>query len=250
LTVRLREISKVLGGTRENDVSAETLYKSTLVNKAALIIIDDIWNKADLDAFLANSPRSRFLFTTRDASIAKFSGAREHRADLLDADQARELLARWANHKIPELPLAAEVILHECAGLPLALSMMGAMLCRAASAEWDDVAELLRKADLTAIEAQLPAGQRSFFSAVDVSVRALPAEIQQCYRELAVLLDDMPAPLPVLECLWKVDEAEGRRISRLLADRSRNAMMKVALACTICSSITSVHNIRTRKRLS
>src|SRR5207244_4028619 len=78
----------------------------------------------------------------------------------------------------------------------------------------------LHNADLAAIEEQLPPGQQSFFRAIDVSVKALPTEMQQRYGSLAVLLDDMPAPLPVLETLWNCDEAEARRIGRRLADRS------------------------------
>src|SRR4029077_12144927 len=67
---RLREVTKLLGGAADEGVAAETLYRTTIAGKAALIVIDDIWNKADLDAFLAESPRSRFLYTTRDATIA------------------------------------------------------------------------------------------------------------------------------------------------------------------------------------
>jgi len=220
LSARLREITRVLGGPTDETVSAETLYRTTIADKAALIVIDDIWNKADLDPLLAESPRSRFLFTTRDASIARFSGALEHRVDLLDAPQSRELLAVWAGLEAAQLPPAAHDILHECRGLPLALSTVGALLRGAEPAEWADTAELLHDADLTAIEEQLAPGQQSFFRAIDVSVKALELKLQQEYGRLAVLLDDMPAPLPVLETLWNVDDAEARRIGRRLADRS------------------------------
>jgi WD40 repeat protein len=219
-TARLREITRVLSGTSDESVAPETSYRTTLAGKAALIVIDDIWNKSDLDPFLADSPRSRFLFTTRDASIARFSGAREHRLDLLSEPQAGELLALWAGLEAGQLPPAADDILRECDRLPLALSTMGALLRGAASAEWADTAGLLRNADLAAIEEQLPPGQQSFFRAIDVSVSALPPEMQQRYRSLAVLLDNMPAPLPILQTLWRVGEAEARRIGRRLADRS------------------------------
>ncbi|MCX6633873.1 MAG: NB-ARC domain-containing protein [Acidobacteria bacterium] len=219
-TARLREITKVLGGASDETVAPETLYRTTIASKAALIVIDDIWSKGDLDPFLAESPRSRFLFTTRDASIARFSGAREHRVDLLEAPQARELLALWAGMVVAQLPPAADDILRECGGLPLALSTVGALLRGAVPAEWADTAELLHNADLAAIEEQLPPGQQSFFRAIDVSVKALEPKMQRQYGSLAVLLEDMPAPLPVLETLWNCDDAEARRIGRRLADRS------------------------------
>ncbi|MBZ5622716.1 MAG: TIR domain-containing protein, partial [Acidobacteriia bacterium] len=217
---RLREIVKVLGGASDEAVAPETLYRTVIANKAALIVIDDIWSKADLDPFLAESPRSRFLFTTRDASIARFSGAREHRVDLLDEAQSRELLALWAGLETGQLLFAADDILRECRGLPLALSTVGALLRGAAPAEWTDTAQLLHNADLAAIEEQLPPGQQSFFRAIDVSVKTLDPKMQQRYGRLAVLLEDMPAALPILQTLWNVDEAEARRIGRRLADRS------------------------------
>ena len=213
LDVRLREIARVIGGANDEAVAAETLYRTAIADKAALIVIDDIWNRADLDPFLAESVRSRFLFTTRDASIGRFSGAREHRVDLLDDAQARELLALW----VGQLPAGADEVLRECGGLPAALSTVGAMLRGASAAEWADTAGLLRDADLSAIEEQLPPGQESFFRAIDVSVKALPTEMQRRYGRLAVLLEDMPAALPVLETLWNVGEGEARRIGRRLA---------------------------------
>ena len=54
--------------------------------------------------------------------------------------------------------------------------------------------------------------------AIDVSVNALPPKLHQQYGSLAVLLEDMPAPLPVLETLWNVNEAEARRIGGQLVE--------------------------------
>src|SRR5262249_24559767 len=123
----------------------------------------------DLEPLRAESPRSRLLFTTRDASIGRFVGAREHRADLLDLAQSRELLASWASLPAAKLPASADEVIAECGRLPLALSVVGAMLRGTEAQFWKDTLDLLRKADLSAIEDQLPEGQRSFFKAVEVS---------------------------------------------------------------------------------
>ncbi len=77
----------------------------------------------------------------------------------------------------------------------------------AAPADWADTARLLHNADLTAIEEQLPPGQPSFVRAIDVSVKTLSPKMQQQYARLAILLEDMPAPLPILETLWRVNES-------------------------------------------
>ena len=55
---------------------------------------------------------------------------------------------------------------------------------------------------------------------MEVSFQSLKPEMQERYKALAVLLEDMAAPLPILQTLWNVDETEARRISRNLVDRS------------------------------
>jgi len=223
LLTAFREVGKALGDVLQG---YDTLpgcinqYKTSLRQKAALIVLDDIWKKSDLEPFLADSQRSRLLFTTRDASIARFTGAQEHTAELLDLEQARELLAAWAGLDGNPRPPQLDAVVKECGNLPLALSIVGAMLRGATPEEWEDTLGLLHKADLTAIVEQLPPGQESFFRAVEVSFKALTPEMQQRYKALAVLWEDMVAPLPILETLWSAQDAEARRISRHFVDRS------------------------------
>src|SRR6516162_7808868 len=206
----MREVAKALGDDLsgyENAPACEHQYRTIIANKAALIVVDDVWSKTDIEPLLAESPRSCFLFTTRDAAIGRFVSTREHQADLLDVAQSRELLALWANLAVAKMPAVADEVIAECGRLPLALSVVGAMLRGAAAKFWSDTLDLLRRADLSAIQDQLPEGQQSFFKAVEVSFQSLKPELQERYNALAVLLEDMAAPLPILETLWNVNEA-------------------------------------------
>ena len=180
----MREVAKALGDDLrrfKKPLECENQYRTTIANKAALIVVDDVWTIDDIKPLLAESPRSCFLFTTRDAAIGRFVGAHEHRADLLDVAQSRELLASWANLPIAELPATADNIIHECGRLPLAVSVVGAMLRKPDDESrpdvdekfWDDTLDLLRKADISAIEEQLPPGQVSFYKSVEISFRFL-----------------------------------------------------------------------------
>ena len=102
----MREVAKALGDDLsgyDTALACEHQYRTTIANKAALIVVDDVWSKADIEPLLAESPRSRFLFTTRDAAIGRFVGAHEHRADLLDVAQSRELLASWADMPVARI---------------------------------------------------------------------------------------------------------------------------------------------------
>jgi NB-ARC domain len=181
----MREVAKALGDDLsgyDNALGCQNAYRTTIANKAALIVVDDVWSKSDIEPLLAESRRSRFLFTTRDASIGRFIGARDHRADLLDMPQSRELLALWANVPVAEFPPAADEIIRECGRLPLGLSVVGAMMRDADAAFWRDTLDLLRKADLSTIQDQLPEGQQSFFKAVEVSFQSLKPVMQGTTR--------------------------------------------------------------------
>ena len=195
---RMREIGKALGddlSCYDSDLAARDQYRNTICGKAALIVVDDVWKASDLEPLRAeDSPRSRLLFTTRDASIGKSVSARQHSAELMNAAHSRELLASWAGLTSSELPAVAEELISACGNLPLALSVVGGMLRDASPKSWQDTLDLLRNADLSAIEDQLPEGQQSFFKAVDVSFQALKPLMQERYKALAVLLEDTAAP--------------------------------------------------------
>ena len=55
----------------DNPLACENRYRTILREKAALVVVDDVWNLEHLQPLLVDAPRSRFLFTTRDAGIAK-----------------------------------------------------------------------------------------------------------------------------------------------------------------------------------
>jgi WD40 repeat protein len=195
-------------------------YRTLIAEKAALIVVDDVWNHADIRPLLAESRRSRILFTTRDASIGRSVGAHVHRMDLLEHEQACELLATWSGLSLDNMPSSADEIIAECGRLPLALSVIGSLLSGGDRELWTETLDLLRSADISAIEDQLPEGQQTFFKAVKVSFQQLKPEIRKRYSALAVLPEDVPASLPILQTLWDVNRAEARRTSRILVDRS------------------------------
>lgn len=125
---RMREIGKALGddlSRYDNELGARNQYRTTMRKKAALIVVDDIWRATDIEPLRADSPRSRLLFTTRDASIAAAVGAHKHTANLLSPQQSREVFARWAGMDVGTLPAIADDLIEECGQLPLALSMVG-----------------------------------------------------------------------------------------------------------------------------
>jgi hypothetical protein len=99
LTIQLREIVGVLGGSLEkcsSEGSCNTELQRILQEKAVLLVLDDVWSARHVEPFRTNSPQCRLLFTTRDACSCAALGARTQPLEILSREQALELLARWS----------------------------------------------------------------------------------------------------------------------------------------------------------
>jgi hypothetical protein len=224
LVTRMQEVRRALGdepADKESELQCINRYRTAMRDKAALIVVDDVWRSGDVEPFRAESLRSRLLFTTRDASIAAAVGAEEHIADLLTEDQSRELLARWCGSKPEDLPPEAGDLIQECGRLPLALAMIGAMLRGKPRVYWKRVGDLLRHADLAKIKAQFPDYPHTdLLRAIQVSVEALDPKARERYLAFAVLLEDMPIHPAIQQTLWGVDEGEALETAEQFVDLS------------------------------
>jgi hypothetical protein len=182
--------------------NCETRYRSVLAGKAILLVLDDVWSEGDVVPFIPDSPRCRLLFTTRIASIAAETGAADCTADLLSEPQARAVMAEYAGLSREELPPESAEIIAECGRLPKGLSEIGALLRGKPRERWADVLEKLRSA-----------GVEKLLAPTAVSVEEMGREdpaLRERYLQLAVLLEDMAAPEPVLRTLWDVDARTAR----------------------------------------
>jgi WD40 repeat protein len=200
-------LHRLLGAYKGADACLSQ-YRNALRDKAALIVLDDVWSADHIEPFRTESPRSRLLVTTRDAGIAPTFGARAFTANLPAEGEGREMLARWAGLEVEALPPQAKEALGECGNLPLALAMIGAQLKGKPAGYWDIVLGDLRRADLAKIKARFPEPHTTLFRAIEVSVDALEGTAKERYLRLAVLLEDMAAAPAVQQTLWNVDEGE------------------------------------------
>jgi hypothetical protein len=222
---RVRQVPALnrLLGDYQGEEACKSQYRAVLQRKAALIVLDDIWDTEDVKPFQAQSLRSRLVFTTRNASIAAAFGAGEFEAELLTEDESRQVLKRWSRWPSDTLPDEADKIIHKCGRLPLALSMIGASLRGAPGEYWKGVADRLAS-DLSLIEGKVGEYQHeSFLRAIQVSLEALEKKSEQDkkrYLALAVLLEDMEAPDQILSALWGLDDFKTRRTAQLLVNLS------------------------------
>jgi hypothetical protein len=215
LVTKMREVGKALNddlNRYDNELGCKNQYRTTIRKKAALIVVDDVWRSRDIEPFRAESPRSRLLFTTRISEIAAGLGAGEHLVNLLSLEQARELLATGSKTHLDQLPAEADDLITESGKLPLALSMIAAMLRGKPHTLWKRILGHLRVADLVKIKAEFPDyPYTDLLRAIQVSVEALDEKSRERYLALAVLLENMPISRPIQQILWHVDEEKRKR---------------------------------------
>jgi WD40 repeat protein len=215
-----QELWRMLTGERVDFPSAAAgadRLRARLRDEACLLVLDDAWHAEHIQALDVVGPRGRMLVTTRDRRLLAGVEARVLSLDVLAPDDARDLLARWAGQAAASLPPEASAVARECGFLPLALALAGAQIRDGAS--WGEVAAALAAGDLEFLDH--PHG--SIFKSLGASVRALPPDEQERYRELAVFPEDTPVPEHVVAWLWgaaDLSEARARKLLRSFASRA------------------------------
>jgi hypothetical protein len=211
VAARLREVGKALGddpAAYDGERAAQNRYRSVIRDKAALIVLDDVWSARDIEPFRAESPRSRLVFTTRDAGIASGTSAHLLTPDFLSPEESRAMLASWFGTSVDAMPPSADEVIRECGGLALAVATIGARLrVNKSLALWDVVLNQLRKADLGKLRQRFSDyPYPDVLGALKVSVDALEPEMRERYLALAVMLEDMPIHPLIQRVLWNADK--------------------------------------------
>jgi WD40 repeat protein len=235
LVAQMRDIAKALGESSAGfDTPDESMRKlrAMLRDKAALLVLDNVWDARHVEPFRAEAPRCRVLFTTRDARVASTLGAFEYQLDVLSPQAAREWLARYAWMQAESLPRQANDVVTECGRLPLALAMVGALL-RGKPDLWNNILVRLRTAKVPEL-----------LKPIQVSVDALERNTQKRYYDLAVSPEDVPLAAGPLQVLWRCDQTVAENVIYRLVDAS--------LATRDTEGRLSLHNLQhdfLRKRL-
>jgi len=184
---RLRDLNELLAGAR------------------CLVILDDVMQRQQLRYFELSAPESTLLVTARDRTVlGQSTMVRFLDVGVLPPDQAWRLLAAWASKRPSDLPPEAREVAILCDGLPLALSIAGAMVAQ--GYRWPYLRDAIRSADLHELEVGLPyydTEYENLFRVLDVSVRCLEQPDQDCYLALAVFEGRGAVPTGAAIQLWR-----------------------------------------------
>ena len=122
-----------------------SLLAKQLEDVACLVVLDDVWDPAALDAFDCLSSSGRLLVTTRDVEITRGLGP-QLEITQLEFGQSLALLARWIKVEPYELPPQAHELCMEVDHLALGVATVGALVA-AGGGEREVGRRLDRRAD-------------------------------------------------------------------------------------------------------
>jgi ribosomal protein L21 len=222
------DLAEALSGERlvfTNVNEGKTQLKILWAERASLLILDDVWQVADAEAFNALGFAGRLLITTRDGELITGLGATSYPLDVLNDTQALELLAVWAGVAVSDLPEEAKAVAAECGNLPLALAQCGAMVRDLTP--WADLLDAFKDSDLGFIQKQFANYPHSdVFKALHISAEMLaktnPMAAER-YLELEVFPADGSIPEAAVLRLWQhtgaLKEREARKILTTLASK-------------------------------
>ncbi|KAL1826396.1 hypothetical protein ACET3Z_004808 [Daucus carota] len=206
--------------------------------KKCLIVLDDIWSTDTWDALKAAFPAgksiSKLMLTSRNAEVAEHVNLNGfiHQPECLGPEQSWELLKLKALHTGNCLDITRDVkrmeelgreMVEHCAGLPLAIVVLGGILVTKPSLiEWEKVYRD-SKSSLKAGKGLDKDYQREILSFLIWSYNDLPPQLKPCFLYLSKFSEDEWIDIETLYQLWI---AEGMILSS--DKREGETMIQVA----------------------
>ncbi|KAL0379747.1 UNVERIFIED_CONTAM: Disease resistance protein [Sesamum angustifolium] len=125
-----------------------------MMEKAFLLILDDVWNPIDLDRLGIPEPQvhrgGKIILTTRYFDVCSQMDAEPLKIEALNEDEAWSLFCKSAGEvaTLKEIQPLAKAITKECGGLPLAINVVGASLKRKTVVQvWKAALNALRRSE-------------------------------------------------------------------------------------------------------
>ncbi|CDP12427.1 unnamed protein product [Coffea canephora] len=202
-----KELLDVLEKMEEEDLERR-LYQD-LQDKCYLVVLDDVWKEEAWDclarrAFPDGSTSSRLLLTSRNRDVVQHADAlsKPHELKTLGQEDSWQLFLRKAlGHGDnagcpPDLEEVGREIARRCAGLPLAITVIGGLLRakKKLKSEWEKV--------LNNFNTNLSRGQVGVSAILELSYADLPANLKFCFLYLGLFPKDYVISVRKLIHMW------------------------------------------------
>ncbi|XP_054242769.1 apoptotic protease-activating factor 1 isoform X4 [Indicator indicator] len=185
----------------------------------SLLILDDIWDSWVLKAF---DNQCQVLITSRDRSVTDAVAGNKYEVHVesgLAHEKGLEILSLFVNMKISELPEQANLLVRECKGSPLVISLIGALL-RDFPSRWEYYLRQLQNKQFKRIRKSSSYDYEALDEAMSISVEQLNDNYKDYYKDLSVLPKDVKVPTKVLCILWDMETEEVEDILQEFVNKS------------------------------
>ncbi|XP_027126591.1 putative disease resistance RPP13-like protein 3 [Coffea arabica] len=208
----------------EEEVLEERLYKD-LQDKCCLVVLDDVWKEAAWDclsrrAFPDVGTSSRLLLTSRNREVAVHADALSNPCELKTLGQEdswqlflKKALGHGANAGCPpDLEGVGREIARRCAGLPLAITVIGGLLLgkKKLKSEWEKVLDNFR--------AYLSSSQSEAGAILELSYADLPPNLKLCFLYLGLFPEDSFISVRKLIHMWVAEGIMQKREAKILEE--------------------------------
>jgi hypothetical protein len=217
-----------------DQVEAHRVLLNHLLDKRALIMIDDVWNKEDLDPFLVGGIDCSTLITTREPDVLSKLGLAErqrYQLPLLDEEPAVHLVRELAQAVVEKFEKETRELVRTLEFLPLALQVAARMLADDYQSGFNDAKMKSTFIELCKgkiiLEESAPGGTGSYYMMTPTvrfllkkSTDRLGPQTQDRFRALGEFAEK-PADfgLDGVSFVWKIDHDESMKTLDILLRR-------------------------------
>jgi disease resistance protein RPS2 len=188
---------------------ANKLFRSLIMKKKCLLILDEVWEKIDLD--IVGVPQGhdqancKILLTTRSLAVCRqMMTNADFRVDVLNEEDAWNLFVQNAGDiaESEGIHTLARAIAKKCCGLPLAINAVGKSLRNRT------VIELWKNA-LSQLQCSVPhygSSEEEMYLPLKLSYNSLPSKIlQQCFLYCSLYPESFSINISELIQCWIAD---------------------------------------------
>ncbi|XP_050277819.1 disease resistance protein At4g27190-like [Quercus robur] len=190
----------------DTDFQKAYLLRERLKKEKILFIIDDIWNKIDLEAhgisFGDDHKGSKLLLTSRfrDVLATDMDAQEIFYVGVLSNDEAKYLFSKIVGDLAKKLNLQSTMVevVKECAGLPIAITTVAnALKNQKNPSVWKDALRQLKLADPMDIKEM----HNKVYQSIKLSYNFLTEEAQSLFLFCSLFEEDMVIPIALL---WRI----------------------------------------------
>ena len=227
------------GFTRTGDGARQLSEALTNQKTAALIVIDDVWHKSQLDLFLQGGPECARLFTTRQAAIAADVRARGVPVDEMTESESMALLRNQLaeEHRGAADDRSLNRLATRAGEMPIMLELVGKQL-NDALRRAKPFPEALRFVERIIDSKRIASFRRdggakrddSIARTIDASLEFLdqPGDDERAL-ELGIFPAETEIPLTTVGKLWQLDDLDTELVATRLADLALIKLSATAL---------------------